>query len=348
LVLVDDVVEGTLALPIEREAASVESMGPFAADPFGQSVRVRTRPGFCVEPLAIAWNAVAFRLRGSRDGVACIPRAALAEFLDALDAGELDATIHRFLASPPQGRVLQASEQTERPGLFDELSTPGAIAARERVPGRPRRGGRGGGTPRDSRRDKNRRSRGPRRALLAAGAVVVVVAAVIFVLMRDDTSTVRSTGDGGTPIGAVPVKFDVAFTVESVTVGPHYTGDPVPTLGSRVTLPVLASCTTTCTFADSDRAPSASPFVDLGLPFTATSPDFLQASSSSSDSSSPCTRVSGVREEISMRLTRDATGAVSGFTGRFQVTHPNGVEETTSTGTCSTFDISYSFVGTRA
>ena len=80
----------------------------------------------------------------------------------------------------------------------------------------------------------------------------------------------------------------------------------------------------------------------------ATSTNFLQASTDSSDPSSPCTQISAVHEEISVQLKRDAAGTVNGFTGLFQLGHPGGVEQTTASGTCSTFDISYTFVGTPA
>ena len=348
LSLVDEVVDGRRALPLECDLSVVDAPGSFEDDAFARAVHTRTRPGFVVEPAAIAWHAVAFRLRGRRDGIACIPRADLDEFLHALDAGDVDETIHRFLASPPQGRVLRDSMQTSRPGLFDELASPGAVAPPERLPGRPRLHGRGGGTPRDSRRDKRRR-RGPRRLLVAAGALAVIAVALVVLLTRDDSSsTVTSTGLGGAPIGAVPVRYNVEFTVASVNVGPHYSGEPVPTLGSRVTVPVLATCAETCSFGDAGGATGSLPFVDLGLPLTATSPDLLKASTDSSDSSSPCPQVSAVHELVTVRVTRDGAGKVTGFTGRDELTHPGGVEETTASGTCSTFDITYTFVGTPA
>src|SRR5207302_4445271 len=117
-------------------------------------------PGFTLEPEVITWDVVAFRVHGHRDGIACVPRASLASFLDHVDDGRLDAPITEFLESPPRGRVLRSSDQTRTPGLFDELASPSAIVSPERRPGRPGLLGRGGGTPTDGRRTK--RSRQPR------------------------------------------------------------------------------------------------------------------------------------------------------------------------------------------
>ncbi|MEY2449083.1 MAG: hypothetical protein QOH79_2559, partial [Acidimicrobiaceae bacterium] len=171
-------------------------------NPFDQVTTTHHRPRFVVEPAVIGWDAVAFKLRGERDGVACIPRRALAGFFSDLNQGKLDKPIERFLASPASGRVLSASGQTSEPGLFDELASAGAIAAPERGPGRLRGFGRGGGTPADARR--NKRSRRPRRVpVTAAVAVVAVVAAAaaVFAVTRDrgDDSKVVTAPAATTP-----------------------------------------------------------------------------------------------------------------------------------------------------
>src|SRR5205085_12112772 len=102
-------------------------------------------------------------------------------------------------------------------------------------------------------------------------------------------------------------------------------------------LAVLVSCAPACTFGKADCVRTV-PFVDLVRPFTATSRDSLHASTDSSDGSSTCLGVSPVHEDVSVRLQRDATGQVTGFAGRYELRHPGGVEETTASGTCSTFD----------
>jgi len=154
---------------------------------FGRVIDRRSRAGYAVEPTAIAWNAVAFRVRGSRDAIACVPRAELDAFLDGLDAGRLDQEILDFLGTEPSGRVLRAAGQTRRTGLFDELATPDAIVPPERIPRRGI-GDHGGGTPSVARRDKRSRGPRPRRLLLAgaAAATVVIVAGVIVVASRGD------------------------------------------------------------------------------------------------------------------------------------------------------------------
>jgi len=146
-------------------------------NPFERIVSSRRRPHFAVEPAAVAWNAVAFRVWGEREAIACVPRAELTDFLDKLDAGALDEQINRFLESPPADRVLRVASQAERTGMFDEMASPGAIVPAERVPGRPRPFGfgRDGGSPVDARRRKRRGGRVPR--LLVAVAVVVAVVA---------------------------------------------------------------------------------------------------------------------------------------------------------------------------
>ncbi|MEY2404587.1 MAG: hypothetical protein QOD38_2138, partial [Acidimicrobiaceae bacterium] len=166
-----------------------EHLAELEQNPFERVVVARERPGFTVEPEAIAWNAVAFKVRGQRDGVACVPRTSLASFLDDLDDGRLDEVIREFLEAPPSGRVLRAVAQTESPGLFDELSSPDAIVPDERRPGRPGRFGRGGGTPTGPRRDKRSRRPRPRpRRFLVAGATVagvLIVAAVAVALQSN-------------------------------------------------------------------------------------------------------------------------------------------------------------------
>jgi hypothetical protein len=198
LVLVDRVVDGDVAIPLEGVKTEHDLLGPYEVDVFGRVGGTRQRFGYTIEPIAIAWDAIAFQLRGDRDAIACVPRAALAEFLDELDHGLLDDTIRSFLASPPQGRVLRATDQTGTPGLFDELASSGAIVPPERVPGRPHLGGIGGAPPADSRRNKGRRRgrRNPRHVVV--GAVVIaavgVIGAVAIAASRGGTPTTVAIG----------------------------------------------------------------------------------------------------------------------------------------------------------
>lgn len=183
------------------------------SNPFERVVATRQRPRFSIEPLSVAWNAVAFRVSGDRECVACVPRVELPDFLDKLDAGALDAPIERFLAQPPSGRVLRAVSQTGSTGLFDELSSPDAIVPSERLPGRAPLGmGGGGGRPTEARRNKNRKGRrGPSRAVLAAGAAVVAVVVVAAVALAS------SGGDGSQKVAVATTSVPVTTTTAPTT-----------------------------------------------------------------------------------------------------------------------------------
>jgi hypothetical protein len=343
LCLVDAAVDGVRPRPLECEPDGAGTVGPFVQTAFGRAIHRRDRPHYSIEPLSIAWEAVAFRVRGVRDAVACVPRSLLADFLDELDAGHLDGTIETFLASPPRGRVLRASTQASDAGLFDEMASPDAIAPAERVMGLGV-GGRGGGSPRRARRNKHRRS--GRRALLLASAAFFAIAACVAgayaVTQRDDT---RRFADGGDRVGQ---PFDVVFTVASVNVGPHYRGEPVPAVGAQERVRVYIDCPdNTCSFGN-DGASSAGPYVDLGLQFAQTSPGFYKAIRDSNEFAGACGRNIVVHQVASANVHTDPNGPVTGFTGRYEVTHPDGVEFDSPSGVCATFDIAYTFVGTPA
>ncbi|MEY2461205.1 MAG: hypothetical protein QOG30_3035 [Acidimicrobiaceae bacterium] len=184
-------------------------------NPFEEVTRSRVRPGFTVEPLSIAWAAVAFRISGSRECVACVPRAELGSFFEELDAGRLDDCVRQFLASAPSGRVLRAADQTQTSGLFDDIASPDAIVAPERVPGSPRRlgfGRGGGGTPSDARRQKRqRRPRAPRGVVVGAVVAGVVVVGVVIAV------TSRGSGDSK----SVAVNAGASTTVSATTQPPE-------------------------------------------------------------------------------------------------------------------------------
>lgn len=186
-------------VPVEHPEAELtltdESAPAFAPNAFERVTRNRTRPGYRVEPVAIAWNAVVFALKGDREAIACIPRSALGTFVDDLDSGRLDDTIREFLASPPAGRVLRNSDQTTDARLFDSLESPGAVVPPERSPGRLGRFG-GAGTPTGSR--PNKRARRPRRFVVAAAIVVVALVGggVAIAARGGKSTTVAATTPG--------------------------------------------------------------------------------------------------------------------------------------------------------
>lgn len=192
-----------------------ERSDDYEPNPFERVLQRCERPRFSIEPVAVAWDAVAFRVSGDRDGVACVPRAELTDFFDKLDAGALDELIGNFLASPPSGRILRAASQTGKTGLFDEMESQAAIVPPERVPGRPRRFGIGGsgGSPANARDHKGRRRRrGPRRLLVVATALSVTLAAA-------GAFIVTHRGSSGPPaLAAKDVAGTYSFT-RTVTVG---------------------------------------------------------------------------------------------------------------------------------
>jgi hypothetical protein len=353
LLLVDRVIDGTIALPLE--GGPTTAGGSPAARPenaFEDVVRPRVRPRYRVEPVSIAWDAVVFAVRGTRDGVACIPRSALAQFVADLDAGRLDEQIAGFLASAPQGRVLQSSDQTGSPGLFDELASPGSIVPPERVPGRGLLGGSGGSTPADARRNKNRRAPRARRFLVAGGVIVAVVAAGAVALAArggDEKTTSVAVGPAETSTTAttattvpLPFKgtFNSTYTVTAVNAGPSLVGGA--RVGNVTTSTAVVECDlVTCTFT----APS--PVFDqgfFGLTFTRTGDHFEGTRSDGGGAfADTCGAIDEAVITSKIDLQRDATGKITGFTGTNQVIHPNGVES--ADGRCATEDVTATFVG---
>jgi len=364
LLLVDRMVDGTIALPLEGDSPTGwDQRGPCDDNPFGENpfehvVRSRRRPGYVIEPISIAWDAVAFRLRGARDGVACVPRAALSQFVDDLDAGRIDEQINRFLASPPQGRILRASDQTGSPGLFDDISSVGDITPPERVPGRGVLGGAGGGTPADSRRNKNRRPRAPKRALVAAAVVagVAVVAGGVVLATRggDKKSSVSAAGAPASPapaaLTAFSGKYNVTFTVTDVKLGAPFV-TVAPALGSSVSGQVLlVKCTgDSCTIDFDPSSPPRPQGQNFGFPTLKGDANHLSGRLESGGAGGGnCQTLNAVIFTADVTLQRDASGAISGFTGTNDVKHRDAIFQDNGGGnTCASYDVSYSLVGTK-
>jgi hypothetical protein len=369
LTLVDNVIDGTSAIPLEAEPSTGDPVGPFGENPFERVVQARCRPGYRVEPISIAWEAVAFRLRGARDGVACIPRGALAEFLEDLDAGRLDETIGRFLASPPAGRILLSAEQTGSPGLFDELASPGAIVPPERVTGR--RGGRGGGTPSDSRREKNREGRGGRRRerrrqkaaakagaaaavarrpkrrgrriLVGLGGLVLVGGSAAAALLLTQSDDKAATG-----INAFAGKYHTTFTVASTNVGADFVKN-VPAQGAVIDQTLVVTCANNQCTVDFDKSSPRRPEVaDVRFPALTGTGDHLEGSLSTTLGNDLCPITDAVKYNMAVDLVRKTpNGAVLSFTGLHAIAHPQGLFEDTGQGACAAADIVYVVGGTK-
>ena len=192
LEIVDAVVDGRLALPSESVAPDdiCSSSDRDMASPFGTSVEPRSRRGFEIKAIAVSWSAVVFRIeKGSQSRVACIPRHFLASFIDALDHGHLDDAFIEILSSAPRGEPLRSAEQTDKPGVFDELTDAGAIVPDEPAVGRFAGRFSGGRSGRQARTRKHQPRGKPRHLLLIAVAAVLTVAlAATVALTRGGTA----------------------------------------------------------------------------------------------------------------------------------------------------------------
>ena len=133
-------VTGSLPLPTEQgrldEAPGGQRDGDVRFPPEGAVVtdalplRVHVRPGFTLRPVAATWDFTVFEATGpARSAYACIPRDSLPGFAAALEDGALDDAIAAYLALPSRRRVLSASRQTARPGLYDQMGAPAGLLA---------------------------------------------------------------------------------------------------------------------------------------------------------------------------------------------------------------------------
>jgi len=141
--------------------------------------------------------------------------------------------------------------------------------------------------------------------------------------------------------------LDLVFTVDSINVGPHYNGEPVPSAGAQERVRAAVECPdASCVIGNDGHA--TGPFVDLGLTWVQTSPGFYTATTNSHEFSEACGRNIDVHQSATLEVRRDPGGRITGLNGRYEVTHPGGVEFEGPSGLCSTFDISYTFTGTPA
>ena len=163
------------------------------SSPFGEAVEPRQRTGYRLEARIATWDFTVYRISGGgRTAFACVPRRALARFLDAIDGGELDGAILTYLRAATGGSPLLSAEQTGTPGLFAAVGPASSLLTEEGgltfTGGGPRRGKRRRDDDHDQeqrdhrrheRRDHDRNPRARRmssKAKVVAGAVVVLVA----------------------------------------------------------------------------------------------------------------------------------------------------------------------------
>jgi hypothetical protein len=233
----DAMVAGSLPLPAEQSRpddapGSWRDGGvPFPAEgavvPDTSSLRMHSRPGYTLHPVAATWDFTVFETIGpARSAYACIPRDSLPAFAAALEEGALDETIAAYLATDTRRRMLSASRQTTRPGLYDRMGDPAQLLAPERDPQTGRRDSGGHGTKQALVRTGKRNSRQQqeqaaptkahrfivRAAAIAAAAVVVVAAAgVARALLSRDYS-----GPNGKPAGVSVQPTALAFPAVQV------------------------------------------------------------------------------------------------------------------------------------
>ena len=151
LALVDRLVAGELALPIEaavRAAPTVDTPAPQAAAPATPEGPIRAasafrapeggilddvvRPGFTLRATLATWEFAAFEVAGSRRAVVAVPRAELGVFLTAAATGALDQRIVSFLARPSAGTQLSTREQATGPAaIYDGIGDPRGLLAVE-------------------------------------------------------------------------------------------------------------------------------------------------------------------------------------------------------------------------
>ena len=151
------------------------------------------RPGFTLRPVAATWDFTVFEARGpGRSAYACIPRDSLRGFAAALEDGALDDAIAAYLALTSRRRVLSASRQTTRPGLYDQMGAPTGLLAPERDPqtGHQESGGQGakqapvrtGKRNRQDRETPQKEQEAPQKAARSvprAAAIGVAIAVVL-------------------------------------------------------------------------------------------------------------------------------------------------------------------------
>jgi plastocyanin len=133
---VERILAGSSPLGVETTADGDFQCGlwpPPPASPYGGLLARRSRPGYGVTPLLATWSYTVFSLaNAAREGYACVPRRHLPRFLALLDGGMLDTVLGSYLHAAPSGLVLGDFDQTEEPGLWDEIGVPTDLLPRER------------------------------------------------------------------------------------------------------------------------------------------------------------------------------------------------------------------------
>ena len=105
-----------------RRGASTDS--GIQLTPFGDVLKVRSRPGFDLAPVMVTWPLTVFMAADSaakRSAFVAVPREWLVPFLRSLDRGDLDSPLRRYVAAR-RGRARAVSwHDVQQPGLFDNV-----------------------------------------------------------------------------------------------------------------------------------------------------------------------------------------------------------------------------------
>ncbi len=145
---VDRIVSGQAALSIDESGHELVEAGADSTDihasrscedDVNPQLRPRRRPAAKLElaPVMVTWESVIFLLIGKRRrrrAFAAVPRRLLPRFVELLEAGELDGILGNYLQHARGDRVLSSHEQSLSPGLFDRVTSRGALLPSERDP----------------------------------------------------------------------------------------------------------------------------------------------------------------------------------------------------------------------
>jgi S-adenosylmethionine/arginine decarboxylase-like enzyme len=279
-------VTGSLPLPAEQGRPDGAPVGQRDGDvrfppesavvPNAPSLRVHVRPGFTLRPVAATWDFTVFEATGpARSAYACIPRDSLPAFAAALEDGALDDAIATYLALPSRRRVLSASRQTARPGLYDQMGAPAGLLAPERDPqtGRQESAGQGAKQAlvrvgKRNRQEQQERA-AARKALRFPRAAVIAVAAAVVVAAVGVAGALLSrghSGPNGKPAG-------VSFKSAGVSFQPSALVFPA--------VQVNASITKSFTMTNNGNSPATITRISISGPsrhdFSALAPALLDA-----------------------------------------------------------------------
>ena len=124
LALVDELVAGSLPLPLERDPQPASATVPFTpVQDFATIVRERRRGEILVRPAAVTWEAATLAITTpARTVFARIPLEQFASFAKAFERGSLDKPLAAFAAAQSRGRVATLDDTTT--GLYDLAEIP--------------------------------------------------------------------------------------------------------------------------------------------------------------------------------------------------------------------------------